>query len=334
MQSVGRRSHLVNLDPAAEPTQYEFTVDIRDLISLEDVMEELEYGPNGGLVYCFEFLLQNMDWLDDEIGDYEDEYLIFDCPGQIELYTHIPVLPTIVRHLQKQLNMSLCVVYLLEAPFVTDRAKFFSGALSAMSAMMLLETPHINILSKMDLITNPGSTKIATSVSASGSKSNNTNINNNNNKLQSLSSGSSKNKINEFEGDYQEDNDYGDGDGDGTKNKSGIPESLTGPTELITKRDLKRFLNPDPLLLVEEANISMKNPKFHALNTAIAQLIDDFGMVQFLPLNSKDPNSIATILSYIDDITQWAEGQEPKEPKEIDDYDEDDNDFDDFKDND
>jgi GPN-loop GTPase len=29
--------------------------DIRDLISLEDVMEELDLGPNGGLVYCFEY---------------------------------------------------------------------------------------------------------------------------------------------------------------------------------------------------------------------------------------------------------------------------------------
>lgn len=54
MQTIGRRAHIVNLDPAAEPGSYEFTVDIRDLISLQDVMEEMEFGPNGGLVYCFE----------------------------------------------------------------------------------------------------------------------------------------------------------------------------------------------------------------------------------------------------------------------------------------
>lgn len=29
-------------------------IDIRDLITLEDVMEELDYGPNGGLIYCLE----------------------------------------------------------------------------------------------------------------------------------------------------------------------------------------------------------------------------------------------------------------------------------------
>jgi hypothetical protein len=32
-------------------------LDIRDLISLEDVMEELQLGPNGGLVYCFECVI-------------------------------------------------------------------------------------------------------------------------------------------------------------------------------------------------------------------------------------------------------------------------------------
>lgn len=137
MQTVGRRAHIVNLDPAAEASEYEFTVDIRDLISLEDVMEELHLGPNGSLIYCFEYLLNNLDWLEEEIGDYNDEYLIFDCPGQIELYTHIPVLPTIARHLQTQMGFSLCATYLLEAPFVIDSSKFFSGALSAMSAMIL-----------------------------------------------------------------------------------------------------------------------------------------------------------------------------------------------------
>jgi hypothetical protein len=52
--------HLFNLDPAAERfalpdgTAMTPSVDIKDLISLEEVMEDLGLGPNGGLVYCFE----------------------------------------------------------------------------------------------------------------------------------------------------------------------------------------------------------------------------------------------------------------------------------------
>jgi len=61
-----RRASYINLDPAAEEFTWEptigmslwevekFMVDIRDLVSLEDVMEELDLGPNGGLIYCFE----------------------------------------------------------------------------------------------------------------------------------------------------------------------------------------------------------------------------------------------------------------------------------------
>ena len=84
-----------------------------------------------------------------------EEYLIIiDMPGQIELYTHIPVVPSLVKHLTRTgaLNVNLCAAYLLEATFVIDRAKFFAGTLSAMSAMIMLEIPHVNVLSKMDLV--------------------------------------------------------------------------------------------------------------------------------------------------------------------------------------
>jgi hypothetical protein len=43
--------------------------------------------------------------------------------------------------------------YLIESQFMEDRYKFFSGVLSAMSAMVNLEIPWINVMSKMDLVT-------------------------------------------------------------------------------------------------------------------------------------------------------------------------------------
>jgi nitrogen-specific signal transduction histidine kinase len=48
--------NIVNLDPAAEYFEYPLTADIRDLIQLDDVMEDdtLHFGPNGGLLFCME----------------------------------------------------------------------------------------------------------------------------------------------------------------------------------------------------------------------------------------------------------------------------------------
>ena len=155
LRNTKRSCFYVNLDPAAEDFAYEPDLDIKELISLEDVMEEMGLGPNGGLIYCFEFLLENLDFLTEALDPVTEEYLIIiDMPGQIELYTHIPVVPRLVQHLTRTgaLNINLCATYLLEATFVVDRAKFFAGTLSAMSAMILLEVPHVNVLSKMDLV--------------------------------------------------------------------------------------------------------------------------------------------------------------------------------------
>ena len=81
-QQLGRSVHLFNLDPAADKFEYPPSIDIRDLISLEEVMEDLELGPNGGLIYCFEYLMNNLDWLQEALGEYDDDFLIIDCPGQ------------------------------------------------------------------------------------------------------------------------------------------------------------------------------------------------------------------------------------------------------------
>jgi hypothetical protein len=45
-------------------------------------MEEFDLGPNGGLLYCMEFLEKNMEWLQNKIeSQSKDTYFIFDMPG-------------------------------------------------------------------------------------------------------------------------------------------------------------------------------------------------------------------------------------------------------------
>ncbi|XP_047002498.1 GPN-loop GTPase 3 [Schistocerca americana] len=145
--------NVVNLDPAAEFFDYDPVVDIRQLIHVDDAMEdeELKFGPNGGLVFCMEYLVENIDWLEEQLGEDEDDYTLFDCPGQIELYTHMTVMRQLVEHLQRQ-DFRLCAVFLIDSQFMVDPAKFLSGTMAALSVMTNLELPHINVLSKMDLL--------------------------------------------------------------------------------------------------------------------------------------------------------------------------------------
>jgi GPN-loop GTPase len=98
------------------------------------------------------FLLENESWLNDHLESFlEDDYLLFDCPGQVELYSHVPVLKRVSALLQKH-GFNVCGVYLVDALFVTDASKLIAGNLMALSAMVHFELPHINVLSKCDLI--------------------------------------------------------------------------------------------------------------------------------------------------------------------------------------
>lgn len=152
-EMIHRTAYVVNLDPAAEHFDYPVIADIRELVQVADVMEdeELNFGPNGGLVFCMEFFLQNIEWLEEKLGDSEDDYILFDCPGQIELYTHIPAMRQFTDVL-KSWNFNICSVFLLDCHFIVDATKMFSGIMTALSSMILLELPHVNILSKIDLL--------------------------------------------------------------------------------------------------------------------------------------------------------------------------------------
>ena len=152
-EAIGRKISVVNMDPAAEHFDYNPIVDVRDLVSLSDVMEdeELKFGPNGGLVFCMEYIVSNHNWLEENFASYDDEYVLFDCPGQIELYTHMSVMKSFVDHLQR-LDFRICAVFLLDSQFASDSAKFVSGVLVSLSTIINLEISSVNILTKVDLL--------------------------------------------------------------------------------------------------------------------------------------------------------------------------------------
>ncbi|XP_037948321.1 GPN-loop GTPase 3 [Teleopsis dalmanni] len=248
-----RTIDIVNLDPAAEHFDYKPIVDIRELIQLDDAMEdeELHYGPNGGLVFCLEYLMENQDWLkekltSDDFNDPDDDYILFDMPGQIELFTHLSMGKDFVKLLESW-NFRVCTVFLVDSQFMIDGAKFISGTMAALSVMANMEMPHVNILTKMDLL-----------------------------------------------------------------NKS-------------ARNKLERYIEPDPKALLSDVEEeSMWGLSHRKLSATIGNLIEDFSLVRFIPLNIEDTENIQDLLLQIDNIIQYGEDAEVKTrdfdpPEELDD---------------
>ncbi|XP_043605192.1 GPN-loop GTPase 2 isoform X2 [Bombus pyrosoma] len=119
LEKLGRKVAVINIDPANENMQYTPTVDISELIKHEEVMSHYGLGPNGALVYCMEFLEANIKWLITKVLNLKDHYLIFDCPGQVELYTHHNSVSAIAEKLGQNL-VRLCSVHLVDSHHCSD----------------------------------------------------------------------------------------------------------------------------------------------------------------------------------------------------------------------
>merc|ERR1719450_1864273 len=68
LRSLGRNVAIINLDPANENMTYTADMDISDLVQVEEVMEQMKLGPNGGLMYAIQFARTNLDWVDSNLG--------------------------------------------------------------------------------------------------------------------------------------------------------------------------------------------------------------------------------------------------------------------------
>ncbi|KAI9798015.1 MAG: hypothetical protein M1835_005018 [Candelina submexicana] len=175
MGAIGRKCSVVNLDPANDQTSYPCALDVRDLITLDEIMTDEELGPNGGVLYALEELEHNIDWLEQGLGqlggarhihnsvlktlvlegrctDYSlltEDYILFDCPGQVELFTHHSSLRNIFFRLQK-LGYRLVVLHLTDSYTLTLPSLYISTLLLSLRAMLQMDLPHLNVLTKID----------------------------------------------------------------------------------------------------------------------------------------------------------------------------------------
>eukprot|EP01130_Rhizamoeba_saxonica_P005778 TRINITY_DN2288_c0_g1_i2.p1 TRINITY_DN2288_c0_g1~~TRINITY_DN2288_c0_g1_i2.p1 ORF type:complete len:306 (-),score=65.61 TRINITY_DN2288_c0_g1_i2:646-1563(-) len=232
MEAIGRKVGVVNLDPANHHIPYDCIIDIHELVTVDDVMVEEGLGPNGALIYCIEYLEKNIDWLISKIVDVKKDYhyFVFDCPGQVELYNHHESIRNILALLDKE-GIRLCSVHLVDSYYCSTPANYISAVTLSLSTMIHLNMPHVNVLSKIDLIESMGT----------------------------------------------------------------LDFNLDFYTEV---QDLG--------FLLEALNAKGTTSKYSKLNEAVCDVIEDFGLVSFYPLDVQDKNSVWPLLKKIDNANGYC----------------------------
>ncbi len=140
---------IVNLDPGVLKLPYNPDIDIRNYISIADLMDKYELGPNGALLIASDLFVDKIIDFNKEIEAQNSEYLLIDTPGQMELFAFRVSGPLIARELNIDQKM---VLYLYDAPFCSSPFNYVSTIFLSAAVFLRFMLPQLNILAKSDLV--------------------------------------------------------------------------------------------------------------------------------------------------------------------------------------
>lgn len=282
LKLLGRDAVVINLDPANEgaPTTegadgdessalpYKAIYDVcTEAVNLSAVMAELRLGPNGGLVYCMEYLEEHADEIIQQIQERisPGSYLILDLPGQVELYTHSTCVQKLLHKLANALDLRLTAVQLMDALYCTDVTKFIAAAVLGTTTLLRLELPTVSVLSKVDLLNTYGELPLQLDYFAE--------CHDLDRLLPFLHQSSSSDELPRA-----------------SKSKDGADEQdefdFADDPEYQKARRKRR-----------ESKLAVKHEKLHR---ALAEIVDDYGLLTFVPLEISSAASVGRVLAKID----------------------------------
>ena len=139
----------VNLDPGAERVHYDAEFDVRDLISLTEVMTEYDLGPNGAQILAADLLAAQAGDVAEQLHALSGELMIVDTPGQVELFAFREASNHLIEVLGR--NQS-AIIYLFDPMLSRSPSGFVSQMLLSSIVEFRLGLPTKNFLSKSDLL--------------------------------------------------------------------------------------------------------------------------------------------------------------------------------------
>jgi len=250
---------------------YDTLLDVcEEVVNLSSVMDELGLGPNGGLMYCMEYIEHHLDHVISIIKSRINPrtYLLIDLPGQVELYTHSACVQNILTKLTKELDLRLCMINLIDAHYCADASKFISAALLSTTTMLRLELPAVNVLSKIDMISKYGELPYNLDYFTEC------------NDLERL--------VPYLDGAGGEDDvgrggEHGDGDGDGAMCE--LTPWYDDPEYVAARTKTRR------------SKFFRRRQKMHEL---LSEVVDDYGLLHYIPLDISDAASVGRVVAQVD----------------------------------
>ncbi len=149
---------VVNLDPGADILPYAPDVDVRDLVNLNDIMSEYALGPNGAQIVAADMIANYAEEIKRDVDSYESDYVIYDTAGQLELFAFRASSSFLVDFLGGERGM---LAFIFDPALAKTPSGFISLLLLSATVHFRFYRPYINVLSKVDIISDDDLNNIA-----------------------------------------------------------------------------------------------------------------------------------------------------------------------------
>jgi len=146
------KPYVVNLDPACKEVPYPANIDVRDTVNYKEVMKQYNLGPNGGIVTSLNLFTTKFDQVIELINkaSKEHNYVVFDTPGQIEVFTWSASGTIITEALASQ--FPTIIVYVVDTVRSVNPVTFMSNMLYACSILYKTKLPFVIVMNKIDIV--------------------------------------------------------------------------------------------------------------------------------------------------------------------------------------
>jgi GTPase SAR1 family protein len=149
MTQQGLDAITINLDPGAEGLPYTPEIDVREWISLGEVMDQYGLGPNGAQIVCADMLALKAPQIKEIMDEFDSDYAIVDTPGQVELFAYRDASKALIDTFGRKNSL---LAYLFDPFLSREPSGFVSLFMLCTSIQFRIELPFMGILSKADML--------------------------------------------------------------------------------------------------------------------------------------------------------------------------------------
>ncbi|KTW28901.1 hypothetical protein T552_01529 [Pneumocystis carinii B80] len=149
LRSQEKIPYIINLDPAVLSVPYNVNIDICDTINYKEVMKQYNLGPNGAILTSLNLFATKFDQVLGILNKRTTSYVLFDTPGQIEIFTWSASGSIITDALAS--SFPTCIAYIIDTVRSRSCTTFMSSMLYACSILYKTKLPIIIVFNKTDV---------------------------------------------------------------------------------------------------------------------------------------------------------------------------------------